>query len=50
MEELKLKLTHSKFGFGFVVFRNTKMSIIEFDIIKKKIIKSLDKILKEILD
>lgn len=47
--EIELKLRDEKYGFGFVIYRTTKLTWLEFDKIKAEIIKSFDKILKEFL-
>ena len=50
MDDLKLSLSHSELGFGFIIYRNTKITFLQYVEIKNKLKESLDKILKEVLD
>lgn len=49
MNTLKLKLTDSKYGFGFISFRNTGITVPQFDKIKIALIKAFDIIIDEVL-
>lgn len=50
MNELKLSLSHSELGFGFIIYRNAKITFQQYVEIKNKLKESFRKILKEVLD
>ena len=50
MNEIKLALTNSQYGFGFEVYRKTEITYTQFDLFKQKLLKVFNKILSEFID